>query len=122
MTVPFLVTHTKIANPIIGYNVIEEVVKSSSYSSIENDVKNIAFVNSVKESFLQATNKIVRNMLDIILEEKGDELTIIISPKRAVELPAKRLSKVTCRGNVQTFDAKTKVLFIPEENSTFPPV
>ena len=120
LSVPFLVTHTKIANPIIGYNVIEEIVKSSSYSSIDNDVKNIAFVNSVKESFQQATSKTVQNMLDIILEEKGDELTIIKSPKRTIVLPAKRFSKVTCRGNAQTFDAKTQVLFVPEENSTLP--
>ena len=120
LKVPFLVTHTKIANPIIGYNVIQEVVKSSSYSSKDNDVNNIAFVNSVKESFQQATNKTVQNMLDIILEEKVDELTIIKSPKRVVVLPAKQLSKVTCRGNAHTFDAKTQVLFIPEENSTLP--
>ena len=29
LKVPFLVTHSNIANPIIGYNVIEEVAKSS---------------------------------------------------------------------------------------------
>ena len=106
--------------PIIGYNVIEEIVKSSSYSSIDNDVNNIAFVNSVKESFQQATSKTVQNILDIIFEEKGDELTIIKSPKRTIELPAKRFSKVTCRGNAPTFDAKTQVLFVPEEISTLP--
>ena len=65
----------------------------------------------MKESFQQATNKTVQNMFDIILEEKVDELTIIKSPKRAVVLVAKRLSKVTCRGNAHTFDAKAQVLF-----------
>ena len=52
----------------------------------------------MKESFKQTTDKTVQNMLDIILEEQRDELTVIKSPKRAIVLPAKRFSKVTSRG------------------------
>ena len=62
----------------------------------------------------------MQDIIDIICEEQNHELATIKSPKWAIVLPAKRYSKITCRGNAQTCDAKTKVLFIPDESRTLP--
>ena len=77
-------------------------------------------MNAVRESFEQPTNGAAQDIINIIREEQHDELTSIKSSKWPVVLPPKRYSRISCRGHAHTFDAKTKVLFVPEENNTLP--
>ena len=120
LAVPFLVSNTRMANPIIGYNVIEKIVKSCCMNTAENDARNTVIVTTIQESFEQPTKGVVQDIIDIICEEQDHDLATIKSPKWVIVIPAKRYSKITCRGNAETCDAKTKVLFVPNESGTLP--
>ena len=120
LTVPFLVSNTSMTNPIIGYNVIEQIVKSCCMSTADNDARSTVIVTTIQESFEQPIKGVVQDIIDIICEEQDHELATIKSPKWAIVIPAKRYLKITCRGNAETCDAKTKVLFVPNESGTLP--
>ena len=120
LTVPFLVSKTSMANSISGYNVIEQSVKSCFPSTVDNDIRNTVLVNAIRELFEKPTNGAAQDIIDIIHEEQHNELTSIKSPTWPVVLPPKRYSRISCRAHAQTFDTKTKVLFVLEENNTLP--
>ena len=54
-TVPFLVSNTNMANLIIGYNVIEQIVKSDSTGAADNGARSTVPLNAIQESFKQPT-------------------------------------------------------------------
>ena len=60
-------------------------------------------------------------MLNIILEETNADLSILKSPKQNISLPPNQFTRIICRGNGETSNIKTFVLFAPDENQQWPP-
>ena len=124
LKVPFLVTDADIDNPLIGYNVIEEIVKlakrnEDSFDSENNEDNEL--VTAIENSFQKIDVGSIHTLLNIILEETNADLSILKSPKQNISLPPNQFTRIICRGNGETSNLKTFVLFAPDENQQWPP-
>ena len=99
----------------MGYNVIEELVKSVDVC----DEKSV-HMSSIEASFREFDKDILMQLIELIVEEKTDELCTIKSPKRDVIIPAQRAIKVNCRANTGPVEETTPVFFEPDELGPWP--
>jgi len=77
LTVPFLVSNTRMTSPIIGYKVIEQIVKSCCTSTVDSGARNTVLVTTIQESFEQPTKGAVQDIIDIICVKQDHELATI---------------------------------------------
>ena len=124
LKVPFLVTDADIDNPLIGYNVIKEIVKlakqnEDSFDSENNEDNEL--VTAIENSFQKIDVGSIHTLLNIILEETHADLSILKSPKQSISLPPNQFTRIICRGNGKTSNIKTFVLFVADENQQWPP-
>jgi len=76
LTVPFLVISSNLDSPLIGYNVIEEVVKMKS-DSLEDD----SLSNSLTNSFVGVTNQTAETLVNFFQSSSSSELCPVKSGK-----------------------------------------
>ena len=114
LKVPFLVSDSNIANPIIGYNVIEETVKLKSQT-------NDNFIQSFQTAFQHQKKETTEALINAILEEKDTHLAVINSPRSNITVQPKQQIKVSCHGNAEITNNKTPLLFLPDENGYWLP-
>lgn len=108
LSVPFLVTDEELDAPLIGYNVIEEIIKGggnditkdieSSFIGLDNAT---AFVN-----FIQSTNQ--------------TELCSIKTKNQDLVVPKRQSATIKCRANTGPIEKRTPVLFEPDETCPWP--
>ena len=113
LNVPFLVSDCHIANPIIGYNVIEEVIKSA-----QPDKDNLVRAFQVAFEQTRETTEALINEIEAVKEQ---DLTTIRSPNCQITLQPTEVTTVVCRGNAEILSNSTKVIFIPDERKSWPP-
>ena len=113
LNVPFLVADCNIANPIIGYNVIEEIIRSTQ-SNKDN------LIRTFQVAFEQ-TRETTEALINEIQAVKEHDLATIRSPNSQITLQPTELTSVVCRGNAEILSNNTKVLFIPDERKPWPP-
>ena len=120
--VPFLVTDNALENPIIGYNVIEEIVKNQAMASenkIEkSDLSNL-LVNAMIASFHKEPNTI-EALISFMKCVKDDHLGYVKTPKKNVWVPSKQSVKIPCRCNGLVDASKSNVIFEPDETEPWP--
>ena len=113
ITVPFLVTQERIDTPIIGFNVIEELISNQSKDDalIDED-----FLDCVSSSFVDAKPIDCKALVNFIREVSvGDEdkVCIVKSMKKDIVLPKNATTQVPCRANTGFIEGKTPVMFEP---------
>ena len=116
--VPFLVTSETLDYPIVGYNVIQEIIDRDSE---ESSVNSSNIVDCLKASFVSEvkTDK-VNTLVNLIKCSKSAEFCQVKTVKKNVIIPKKSAVKVTCKANTGTQPAKIPVLFEPEETEPWP--
>ena len=110
---PFLVTSETLDYPIVGYNVIQEIIDRDSE---ESSVNSSNIVDCLKASFVSEvkTDK-VNTLVNLIKCSKSAEFCQVKTVKKNVIIPKKSAAKVTFNANTGTQPAKIPVLFEPEE-------
>ena len=96
----------KFEYPILGYNVIEELVKPVDVC----DEKSV-HMSSIEASFREFYKDILLQLIKLIHKEKTDKLCTIKSPKKDMIIPAQRAIKVNCQANTGPVEETTLVFF-----------
>ena len=110
--VPMLVTNYPLDSPIIGYNVIEELVKLTGSDT------NVA---SLLSSFRETSQPNLQNLLNLMKTgTTSSELSSVTSGKKFINTPGGQTIKVPCRINTGALGKKTPVLFDPDEGDGLP--
>ena len=113
--VPFLVSAQPLDLPIVGYNVIEEIVKTSGSTSDEDYLEQ-AFMSSFPfESPTQASA-----LVNFIQTNTQSELCTLKTGKNKVLIPKRGTMKVPCRANTGEIKTRTPVLFEPDLGMSWP--
>ena len=109
ITVPFLVTNEKIDSPILGYNVIEELVKHDDNS-----------VEAIYSSFPGNGKDKLDALVNFIQSSNSESICGIRTGKKDMIIPKNKTVYVTCRANTGPVEQTTPVLFEPDELNRWP--
>ena len=117
LKVLFLVTEQYLDSPLIGFNVIEEIVKDSN--------GDVAFCQAITSSFTDLDSRTTPafvNFVENLNQEElnQEELYFLKTTKRHITLPPKESQRVTCRANTGPVERNTPILFEPDEASPWP--
>ena len=115
VTVPFLVTEEHLDQPIIGYNVIELLVKDN-----DNRSKNPSLVHSLTSSFENLKEEHAKQLVNLIEMNDSDFLCEVKSVKRYIVIPKGTTARVPCRANTGSVTTTMPLLFEPDEQSQWP--
>ena len=109
ITVLFLVTETDIDPPIVGFNVIELLIRGglNKQSGIET------LLNEMITTFMDSSPDNVKAFVDFISVSTPTELCTLKTAKNMVVIPKGAVIEVTCRANTGPLECKTPVLFKP---------
>ena len=115
MNVPFLVTNDEIARPIIGSNVIVEMLKEPEKYNINPETLELGFRQAI-------TEKKQNKMGALISAIRASETIIskVKTTKRATNIPKGEIGKIQCRINTGPLLTRTPVLFQPDEQHEWP--
>ena len=113
ISVPFLVTEANIDYPIVGYNVIVEV--------INNDSDAIGSLSDLmKDSFRNSKDEDVKQFVNFTQTQEPSEICSLNSSKKDILIPSGKSVKVSCRANTGELDKRTPVIFEPDEAVPWP--
>ena len=113
--VPFLVTKEDIKQPIIGFNVIELMVKNT-----EGEVDGDKVLERMMKSFHQSIDRDIQALIGIIRATNSDDLCLVISTKKSHIDPAGQTVPLPCRANTGPVHRKTPIIFEPDELAAWP--
>ena len=113
-SIPFLVTSSNLDNPIIGYNVIEEAIKSNAADC--TNTANTSLMKSVIAPFHEATTDNIPTFIDFVYENaiNNDDLCALKTSKKPQSIPNGGTVTIRCRANVGIIKSKIPVLFEPD--------
>ena len=112
--VPFLVTAESIDMPIIGINVIEQIVCNDSADNPDSEsCFSKVFVNT-KSKNAEALVSLIRTIAT------EDKLGSVKSSKRDFVIPKNKTVEVPCRANLSLNEKWTPVIFEPHVNPDVP--
>jgi hypothetical protein len=106
LSVPFLVTDEKVGVPLVGFNVIEYLIKFNKLNGDELAVR----INACDATAL----------VNLVNSANHDELCVVKTCKKDVVVPRGQSVKLSCRVNTSPLDKRTPVLFESDENPTWP--
>ena len=110
--VPMLVTGETLDCPIIGYNVIEELVKHQHVP--EHMAKEWA------ASFPDIHGDKVESLVSFIQTPSQEQLCVIKTAKQDVVIPSNTTVRVKCRANTGPVEERIPVLFEPNVEPSWP--
>ena len=108
--VPFLVVESDIDMPIVGFNVISEVMKCNSSFKLENIL--CAALNVSEEKII--------DVISILTNAENESLAMVRSSKRNVKIPAGSSMRIKCRAKVGMIREQIPVIFEPDEVKEWP--
>ncbi|XP_022111414.1 uncharacterized protein LOC110990643 [Acanthaster planci] len=111
VTFPALVTPGNLQQPIIGYNVIEEIVKGSEGESI-----NSILGGAVRGLDHNQVNKLVQ----LVQANNSDDMYNVVSGRQDVVIPSKSDVGIRCHVHAGPLDHPITVLFEPDVRSHWP--
>ena len=114
LKVPFLVTEQCLDSPLLGVNVIEEIIKGSNGGAASASFKVI--ISSFSDLDSQ-TAPVFVNFIESLNQEK---LCCIKTTKRDTTILPKQSLRVTCKANTGPVERPTPVLFEPDETNPWP--
>ena len=112
MNVPFLITEDEISKPIIGTNVIDEILNHPKKYSIDES----CLKPSVKKSFRQTEEK-AESFINIVRSADFDSTYKVKSIKKKVIIPKKSSKKIPCRVKTGPMHEGVPVAFMPSVNN-----
>ena len=112
LAVPFLATEQSLDSPLIGFNVIEKIIKTVS----ENHVLHQLITSSCTGLDSQTASKLV----SFIQSLNKTELCSIKTMNHSITIPPRQSQKVTCRANRRPIEGLTPVLFEQDEACPWP--
>ena len=117
LTVPLLVARDDLEYPIIGYNVIEEVIKSPDQMGGES-------IESLREimssAFSEVKQESVTALVDLVQSAGVERLCVLRSDKNNLTVPRGQTVAVACRVDCDPLEERTPVLFKPAQESAWP--
>ena len=117
ITVPLLVARDELEYPIIGYNVIEEVVKGRDQMGERN-------ADSLREIMSSAFSEVEREnvtaLVDFVQSAGVERLCVLRSGKNNLTVPCGETVSVTCRVDCGPLEERTPVLFEPAQEPAWP--
>ena len=123
IVVPFLVTENSLANPIIGYNVIEELVKTPMSVSENNCTQEAnsskLLLNAMAASFHKKPETL-EALVSFMRDDKDVYFGTVKTPKQNLWIPPKQSVKVSCRSDGFVNELKSQALFEPDETEPWP--
>ena len=120
ITVPMLVTTDSMECPLIGYNVIQEMVQMNSKTPMA--IPNVSLVSSLHDNFCDTEPEQVDSLVKIMKTLNSDDgLTPVNTSKSDIIIPKAQSVIIPCRVNLITTSAKTPVVFEPNVCETVPP-
>jgi len=111
LTVPFLVTNEQLQSPIIGYNVIEELLKENL---------NPKQMEAVYDSFPGKSDKDIDTLVNFIQCDASGYLCQVKTGKKAVVIPKLKTVYVNCFVKTGPIDDIAPVMFEPIEQTELP--
>ena len=108
--VPFLVVEDEIDMPIIGFNVIAEVLKNNSSFKLQDIL--CAALNVSEEKAI--------NVLSLLNTVEAESLAMVRSSKHNVKIPAGATMRLKCRARVGLVPESIPVIFEPDEVKEWP--
>lgn len=118
VTTPFLVAQNPLDLPIVGFNVIEEIVKNFDDVNNQSDLSILTSVLSA--NFPKNTVANIPGFIKFIQTPRPTELCIVKTVKQDVTIPKGKHVLLTCRANTGSLDVDTPALFEPELDGTLP--
>ena len=110
--VPFIVTNQCLDSPLIGFNVIEKILKGSNGDAALSKV--------ITSSFTDLDNQTASVFVNFIESLSQGEIFCIKTTKHNTTIPPKQSLRVTCRANTGPVGRPTPVLFEPDETNPWP--
>lgn len=117
LTVPFLVSTQPMELPIIGYNVIEEVIRNGEHSGMTNTILNSIFAACLGGKGSENTEALI-NLVQSSTQPM--ELCMLKTIKKNVVVPKNKSILVACRANTRSLDVDTPALFEPDIDGHYP--
>jgi len=114
ISIPFLVSTLSLDMPIIGYNVIEEIVKRSP-GNIEKTL-----MSALSASFNKKISPNIPKLVNFLQSTKKQELCDLRTIKKDVVIPKSSFVTVTCRANTSYIDERTPAYFEPDPLRSWP--
>ena len=115
LSVPFLVTEEILETPLVGYNVIEEILQEKNGN--ESLQRQVADVNSAFTDLNLQDSKVLVNFIQ---EIKEVELCTVKTTKGNVTIPKGEAMKIPCRVNTGPVEKRIPVLFESEATAPWP--
>ena len=110
--VPMLVTHETLDYPIIGYNVIEELVKKEEVPD--------QIATKWAASFPDIRCEKIQSLVNFIQAPSPEQLCFVKTIKQDVVIPQKTTVSVKCRANTGPVEKRIPVLFEPNSEQSWP--
>ena len=111
--VPFLVTNEKLELPIIGYNVIELIVKEDN-----NSAESLAA--SMTKGFRNSSPDRIPALINLLQTSQPDELCPLRSSKKPFVVPKGQTVQISSHANTGPINRRIPVLFEPDELAHWP--
>ena len=105
LPVPFLVAHEIVELPLVGYNVIEHLIKSNKLKC-----------NGISSSFIDVGVSQAPALIEFINSVTRDDLCPVKTRKTDVIVPQEQSVKISCRVNTGPLGKSTPVLFEADEH------
>lgn len=119
LSVPFLVTREKLDMPLIGYNVIEELVKGNIKTIPASGPYNL-LLQSISSSFHDTDIHKAEALVNFIQTSNTSELCHIRTGKSNIVIPKDSGIDIPCRANTGPLEQKIPVIFEPHEECQWP--
>lgn len=104
--------------PILGYNVIEELVRMNQWQ--EEPTLGSSFLKSLKAGFIDSDESQLQALINLIQVPDNDYFYTLRTSKKATAIPQGHTAKVPSRANTGPVISSMPVLFEPCELSPWP--
>eukprot|EP00795_Rhopilema_esculentum_P016100 gene16100-biopygen5442 len=113
--VPMLVTEFELEQPIIGYNVIEELIKSQQQVPDETNL-----ISLLSASFFQTSQSDLNAFVSFVDSKSTPIFSTVRTGKKSIIVPKGSTVKISCRSKVGLISRPTPMLFEPDNELSFP--
>ena len=117
LMVPFLVAKDDLEHPIIGYNVIEEVIKTPTQKESEDTGPLEAILGT---ALGEVKRDDVTALVHLVRTTDVEKLCVVMSGKDNLRVPHGQTVTVSCRVDCGPLEERTPVLFEPTPEPTWP--
>lgn len=120
VTVPMLVTQGDGEQPIIGYNVIEELIKYEPQHDKDTTESPEQLLKAMRATFPTVKSDSIQALVELVKCQDPDTLGILRTTKKDITIPSRQTVFAACRVNTGPVEKTIPVLFEPDEEKPWP--